>query len=47
MVAMHFIAYSAVQFLIIYVNISAQLTLICNGQIFRYEDAGGKQGLIN
>lgn len=40
MVAIHFIAYSAVEFLIIYANIVAQMTLIFSGQIFCYEDAG-------
>lgn len=47
MVVIHFIAYSALEFLIIYANILAQLTLIFSGQIFFFEDAGGKQGLIN
>lgn len=47
MVATRFIAYSAVEFLIIYVNILAQLTLVFRGQIFYYEEASGKQGLIN
>lgn len=47
MVAIHFIAYSAVEFLIIDVNVLAQLTLIFSGQILCYEDASGKQGLIN
>lgn len=47
MAAIHFIAYSAVEFLIIYANILAQPTLIFSGQIFCFEDASGKQGLIN
>lgn len=47
MVAIHRIAYSAVEFLIIYVNILKQLTLIFSNQIFCYEDGSGKQGLIN
>lgn len=43
MVAIHFIAYSAVEFLIIYANMVAQMTLIFSGQIFCYEDAGGNK----
>lgn len=47
MVTIHFIACSAVVFLIIYVNILAQLALLVSGQIFCYKEASGKQGLIN
>lgn len=47
LVAIDFIACSAVEFLIIYVNILAQLTLVFGGQIFCYEDASKKQGLIS
>lgn len=43
MVAIHFIAYSAVEFLIIYANILAQMTLVFRSQIFCYEDAGGNK----
>lgn len=43
MVAIHFIAYSAVEFLIIYANMVAQMTLIFSGQIFCYEGAGGNK----
>ena len=47
MMAIHCIAYSAVEFLIIYLNILKQLTPIFRNQIFCYEDGSGKQGLIN
>lgn len=42
MVVIHFIARTAVEFLIIYVNILAQLTLIFSGQIVTKMPVGNK-----